>query len=547
MLDTPEDERAATLDEDLARFPYINGDLFEGHLRTFSFDSAMRGALLDACRFDWSNISPAIFGALFQSVMDPVQRRAQGAHYTTEKNILKVIEPLFMDDLRAELKRVRMRRGRDGPAVLRQFQANLRGLTFFDPACGCGNFLIVAYRELRMLEIEVIREIVGGEQKLLRRRAQECRCGVWGSERGGLGPELTDATPGRCAGGAARCSAAGATAPVRRHRELSRVTDNWIFYWRFLAHLQDRDYRPRTVQRYHQMLRFLSWLDGRSLRSVVREDIERYLLYRKAQRQRVAYTIRYTREVLAAFFQWLMQYCSIEVNPAAGLRIRLYYPQPERLDLFSHDETLLLVRAPARARERLQRSEFSTEHAWRAQRYRLAMQHLILKLLFSTGMRPCEIVSLELQDVDHEQLKLRVRAKGRQRYLERQRSAFITARTAQQLQELLAQAAAVRSGASQDRLFIHHRGGKPLASGYVNIVVKQWAARCGIARTVYAYMARYTFCTRLVENGADLYSLKRLMGHTQTAVTLKHYLKLTPSELRREWKEFNPLVAGVKE
>ena len=107
--------------------------------------------------------------------------------------------------------------------------------------------------------------------------------------------------------------------------------------------------------------------------------------------------------------------------------------------------------------------------------------------------------------------------------------------------------ALVRSGASQDRLFIHHRGGKPLASGYVNITVKQWAARCGIARTVYAYMARYTFCTRLVENGADLYSLKRLMGHTQTAVTLKHYLKLTPSELRREWKEFNPLVAGVKE
>ncbi len=113
------------------------------------------------------------------------------------------------------------------------------------------------------------------------------------------------------------------------HRELSRVADNWIFYWRFLAHLQDRDYRPRTVGRYHQMLRsFLSWLDGRSLRRVVREDIERYLLYRKAERQRVAYTIRYTREVLSAFFQWLMQYCPIEVNPAAGLRIRIYYPQP---------------------------------------------------------------------------------------------------------------------------------------------------------------------------------------------------------------------------
>ena len=158
VLDTPEDQRPATLDEDLARFPYVNGDLFKGHLRTFSFDTAMRGALLDACRFDWSNISPAIFGALFQSVMDSAERRAQGAHYTTEKNILKVIEPLFMDDLRAEFERVRRRR-RGRLAALRQFQAKLGGLTFFDPACGCGNFLIIAYRELRLLEIEVIREI----------------------------------------------------------------------------------------------------------------------------------------------------------------------------------------------------------------------------------------------------------------------------------------------------------------------------------------------------------------------------------------------------
>ena len=159
ILDTPEDGRAATLDEDLARFPYVNGDLFKGHLRTFSFDAAMRGALLDACRFDWSSISPAIFGALFQSVMDPAERRAQGAHYTTEKNILKVIEPLFMDDLRAEFERAKARRGRGRLAALRQFQAKLGGLTFFDPACGCGNFLIIAYRELRTLEIEVIREI----------------------------------------------------------------------------------------------------------------------------------------------------------------------------------------------------------------------------------------------------------------------------------------------------------------------------------------------------------------------------------------------------
>ena len=159
VLDTPEAERAATLDEDLARFPHVNGDLFEGRLQTFSFDATMRSALLDACRFDWSNISPAIFGELFQSVMDPAERRAQGAHYTTEKNILKVIEPLFTDDLRAEFERVKARRGRGRLAALRKFQARLGDLTFFYPACGCGNFLVITYRELRQLEIEVLREI----------------------------------------------------------------------------------------------------------------------------------------------------------------------------------------------------------------------------------------------------------------------------------------------------------------------------------------------------------------------------------------------------
>ncbi len=159
VLDTPEPERLATLDEDLARFPYINGDLFDGPLRIPAFDSAMREKLLDVCRFDWSNISPAIFGSLFQSVMDPEERRAQGAHYTTERNILKVIEPLFMDDLREEFERLKARKDSRRLAELRQFQTKLGALTFFDPACGCGNFLIIAHRELRQLEIEVIREI----------------------------------------------------------------------------------------------------------------------------------------------------------------------------------------------------------------------------------------------------------------------------------------------------------------------------------------------------------------------------------------------------
>ena len=159
VLDTPEDQRPATLDEDLARFPYVNGALFREPARIPSFTATMRQALLNACRFDWTAISPAIFGALFQSVMDRAERRAFGAHYTTEKNILKVIEPLFLDELRAEFSRLTARRDRGKRASLVAFQEEVGQLRFLDPACGCGNFLILAYRELRRLEIEVLRAL----------------------------------------------------------------------------------------------------------------------------------------------------------------------------------------------------------------------------------------------------------------------------------------------------------------------------------------------------------------------------------------------------
>ena len=159
VLNTPADRRQRALDEDLARFPHVNGELFAEPLRIPAFDAAMRQALRDAGQFDWTAISPAIFGALFQSVMEPADRRAKGAHYTTEKNILKVIEPLFLDDLRAEFQRLQARRDGRSVADLQKFRENLGVLRFFDPACGCGNFLIIAYRELRALEIEVLREL----------------------------------------------------------------------------------------------------------------------------------------------------------------------------------------------------------------------------------------------------------------------------------------------------------------------------------------------------------------------------------------------------
>ena len=159
VLNTPYDRRSEALDPDLAIFPYVDGDLFSERLLIHSFDKTMRRQLLDACGFDWSKISPAVFGSLFQSVMDKRQRRAQGAHYTTEKNILKVIEPLFLDDLRRKFTRLKSRRDSRRRSELTAFHKQLGELKLFDPACGCGNFLVIAYRELRLLEIEVIREL----------------------------------------------------------------------------------------------------------------------------------------------------------------------------------------------------------------------------------------------------------------------------------------------------------------------------------------------------------------------------------------------------
>ena len=164
VLDTPKDKRPRTLDEDLAGFDYVNGELFKENLRLPSFDAGMRQRLLDACRFDWSTISPAIFGSLFQSVMDAEERRQRGAHYTSEANILKVIEPLFMDGLRVEFEQIRRSGGTRRRADLNRFQRRLGDLKIFDPACGCGNFLIIAYRELRALEAEVIRELIDYER-----------------------------------------------------------------------------------------------------------------------------------------------------------------------------------------------------------------------------------------------------------------------------------------------------------------------------------------------------------------------------------------------
>jgi hypothetical protein len=154
ILDTPENARQTTLDDDLRSFPYVNGDLFRERQDLPFFNRKMRQILLEACSFDWSKVSPAIFGSLFQSVMDAEKRRNLGAHYTSEQNILKVVRGLFLDELYAEFET-----GKNNINRLRQFHEKIARLKFFDPACGCGNFLVITYREMRVLEIEVLKRI----------------------------------------------------------------------------------------------------------------------------------------------------------------------------------------------------------------------------------------------------------------------------------------------------------------------------------------------------------------------------------------------------
>ena len=165
-LNKPKDKRLLTIDEQLDLFPYVNGILFEKAIETADFDCPMRDTLIGCCCLDWSKISPAIFGAMFQSVMDDDKRHDIGAHYTSEENILKVIRPLFLDDLQKEFLKIK----KLSPSLRRErlikFHDKLASLAFLDPACGCGNFLVISYRELRLLELEVLEVLLVKEQVL---------------------------------------------------------------------------------------------------------------------------------------------------------------------------------------------------------------------------------------------------------------------------------------------------------------------------------------------------------------------------------------------
>ena len=157
-MNNPAGTRSSKLDGLMARFPYVNGRVFAGALSIPAFDSVMRDSLISACDFNWSAISPAVFGSLAQAIKTKEARRELGEHYTTETNILKVIEPMFLDELRQRHADA----GHDVQA-LTKLRKDIGAMRFLDPACGCGNFLVIAYRELRRLDLQILRELQAHE------------------------------------------------------------------------------------------------------------------------------------------------------------------------------------------------------------------------------------------------------------------------------------------------------------------------------------------------------------------------------------------------
>lgn len=156
LLDTPKENRQTNLSDELKKFPYVNGGLFKEHLPVAYYNRDMKNCIMECAKLNWEEISPAIFGSLFQCVMDADLRHLMGAHYTSEENILKVINPLFMDDLRAQFKKYR-----NDKNALGELAKKVASIKILDPACGCGNFLIIAFRELRNLEMDIYAELYG--------------------------------------------------------------------------------------------------------------------------------------------------------------------------------------------------------------------------------------------------------------------------------------------------------------------------------------------------------------------------------------------------
>ena len=168
ILDQKPEDRQKNLPPEFQAFPYVNGELFREPIVPPIFNKHTVELLIKACNFDWSEINPSIFGSLFQNVVDPEVRRYLGAHYTSEENINKVINDLFLNDLWEEYYQ-----SKDNKNKLRLLHEKIGNLKFLDPACGCGNFLIITYRQLRELEYKILKILLDEDDNQLHFNASD--------------------------------------------------------------------------------------------------------------------------------------------------------------------------------------------------------------------------------------------------------------------------------------------------------------------------------------------------------------------------------------
>jgi len=255
-------------------------------------------------------------------------------------------------------------------------------------------------------------------------------------------------------------------------KNLKYVKNNRIFYWRFLAYLEDLGYRPRAIQVYYDKLNnFLNWLGNKSIRKVKKEDITKYILELKKKGKYKLDTLRRFVITIRSFFNYIMRYSGIKRNPACNLPLRLYCRAVENMDFFTQDEIEMIVKKPLDYLNKLRKKDFTTLYSYNGRRYAYYLNYLILKIMFSTGIRPCELVNITLKDFYYKDLKLRIQPKGNQQYIQKDRIVFITKKTAEEIKKLIKLQKNKRTNKSQDKLFIRFNGWR-LGNNFPNRIIK---------------------------------------------------------------------------
>jgi len=274
---------------------------------------------------------------------------------------------------------------------------------------------------------------------------------------------------------------------------------------------------------------FIKWCKGKGIIDIQDVDLDllkTYFMFLKEQ-QLSGYTIKARKRSLNYLFDCLVKKEIVAENPFNHLRIKLQLTN-KVWDVLTLNEMGVL----------LEGAEKKHQHASSIQKTTTFRNKLILKLLLSTGMRSCELSALKVKDVNLEENTLHIRGKGSNWYIKRNRIAFIDEK------HLAYELSTLCTGAQpDDYLFTTNIGGR-LKESSVYVIIKKLGLFAGLKKNVTPHLLRHSFCTFLIGQGADAFSVQRLMGHWQVQTTLKFYLHLTPQEVEDDWRKFSPLAGG---